>query len=154
MTNPQDCGIIYGYAMRDPLAQTVEHLTFNQGVRSSSLRWVTNGKLPPPIIGDIRLYAKIHITKVRFGSDPNYFTKKTTSLNQSSSFFVFISKLVYHINKTLYALGQKLGKRHMVVLGFLKILRIYMASYHFHHELIHSLQLFGLQLSAKAMDTE
>ena len=25
----------------DPLAQTVEHLTFNQGVRSSSLRWVT-----------------------------------------------------------------------------------------------------------------
>ena len=28
----------------DPLAQTVEHLTFNQGVRSSSLRWVTNKK--------------------------------------------------------------------------------------------------------------
>ena len=26
----------------DPLAQVVEHLTFNQGVRSSSLRWVTN----------------------------------------------------------------------------------------------------------------
>ena len=25
----------------DPLAQVVEHLTFNQGVRSSSLRWVT-----------------------------------------------------------------------------------------------------------------
>ena len=25
----------------DPLAQAVEHLTFNQGVRSSSLRWVT-----------------------------------------------------------------------------------------------------------------
>ena len=25
----------------DPLAQSVEHLTFNQGVRSSSLRWVT-----------------------------------------------------------------------------------------------------------------
>ena len=28
----------------DPLAQTVEHLTFNQGVRSSSLRWVTKTK--------------------------------------------------------------------------------------------------------------
>ena len=28
----------------DPSAQTVEHLTFNQGVRSSSLRWVTNKK--------------------------------------------------------------------------------------------------------------
>ena len=32
---------------QDPLAQTVEHLTFNQGVRSSSLRWVTkNSKYP------------------------------------------------------------------------------------------------------------
>ena len=27
--------------MHDPLAQAVEHLTFNQGVRSSNLRWVT-----------------------------------------------------------------------------------------------------------------
>ena len=26
----------------DPLAQSAEHLTFNQGVRSSNLRWVTN----------------------------------------------------------------------------------------------------------------
>ena len=26
----------------DPLAQLAEHLTFNQGVRSSSLRWITN----------------------------------------------------------------------------------------------------------------
>ena len=30
-----------------PLAQTVEHLTFNQGVRSSSLRRSTNKKPPP-----------------------------------------------------------------------------------------------------------
>ena len=28
-------------AKRDPLAQSAEHLTFNQGVRSSNLRWVT-----------------------------------------------------------------------------------------------------------------
>ena len=28
--------------MYDPLAQSVEHLTFNQGVRDSSSRWVTN----------------------------------------------------------------------------------------------------------------
>ena len=28
----------------DSLAQSVEHLTFNQGVRSSNLRWVTNMK--------------------------------------------------------------------------------------------------------------
>ena len=25
----------------DPLAQSAEHLTFNQGVRSSNLRWIT-----------------------------------------------------------------------------------------------------------------
>ena len=31
---------------QDPLAQTVEHLTFNQGVRSSSLRWVTKTTTP------------------------------------------------------------------------------------------------------------
>ena len=28
----------------DPLAQLAEHLTFNQGVRSSNLRWITNRK--------------------------------------------------------------------------------------------------------------
>ena len=28
-------------AIFDPLAQLAEHLTFNQGVRSSNLRWVT-----------------------------------------------------------------------------------------------------------------
>ena len=37
--------ILYiGSADNDPLAQSVEHLTFNQGVRSSSLRWVTKAK--------------------------------------------------------------------------------------------------------------
>ena len=35
----------------DPLAQPVEHLTFNQGVRSSNLRWVT--KLEKPISFEI-----------------------------------------------------------------------------------------------------
>nr|DAR88364.1 MAG TPA: hypothetical protein [Bacteriophage sp.] len=28
----------------DSLAQLAEHLTFNQGVRSSNLRWVTNSR--------------------------------------------------------------------------------------------------------------
>ena len=28
--------------INDSLAQSVEHLTFNQGVRSSNLRWITN----------------------------------------------------------------------------------------------------------------
>ena len=32
---------MFWYTTYDPLAQSVEHLTFNQGVRGSSLRWVT-----------------------------------------------------------------------------------------------------------------
>ena len=32
----------YPSQVYDPLAQSAEHLTFNQGVRSSNLRWVTN----------------------------------------------------------------------------------------------------------------
>ena len=32
------------YKKYDPLAQSVEHLTFNQGVRDSSSRWVTKAK--------------------------------------------------------------------------------------------------------------
>ena len=32
-------------AMFDPLAQLAEHLTFNQGVRSSNLRWVTKDRV-------------------------------------------------------------------------------------------------------------
>ena len=35
----------------DPLAQSVEHLTFNQGVRSSSLRWVTKKGIYPAGMG-------------------------------------------------------------------------------------------------------
>ena len=37
--------ILVALKAHDPLAQTVEHLTFNQGVRSSSLRWVTKKAL-------------------------------------------------------------------------------------------------------------
>ena len=36
--------IIFGSENYDPLAQSVEHLTFNQGVRDSSSRWVTKKK--------------------------------------------------------------------------------------------------------------
>ena len=36
--------IIHPKKTYDSLAQSVEHLTFNQGVRSSNLRWVTNIK--------------------------------------------------------------------------------------------------------------
>ena len=33
-------------ATNDSLAQLVEHLTFNQGVPSSSLGWITNENMP------------------------------------------------------------------------------------------------------------
>lgn len=36
------CGIIFRHEKEyDPLAQKVEHMTFNHGVRSSTLRWIT-----------------------------------------------------------------------------------------------------------------
>ena len=35
----------------DPLAQLAEHLTFNQRVRSSNLRWLTNKSAIPVITG-------------------------------------------------------------------------------------------------------
>ena len=35
------------FLLYDPLAQLAEHLTFNQGVRSSNLRWVTKQKDTP-----------------------------------------------------------------------------------------------------------
>ena len=39
----------------DPLAQLAEHLTFNQGVRSSNLRWITSKfPLKSPIFGYFR----------------------------------------------------------------------------------------------------
>ena len=41
LTNVVGCDIIGECTKHDPLAQSVEHLTFNQGVRGSSLRWVT-----------------------------------------------------------------------------------------------------------------
>lgn len=41
LTNPGTCANIYKSALPDPLAQLAEHLAFNQGVRSSSLRWIT-----------------------------------------------------------------------------------------------------------------
>ncbi len=36
------CDIIMWCWSDDPLAQMAEHMTFNHGVRSSTLRWVTN----------------------------------------------------------------------------------------------------------------
>ena len=41
LTNANVCDIICKYDERAPLAQKVEHMTFNHGVRSSTLRWST-----------------------------------------------------------------------------------------------------------------
>ena len=38
--------VVGGAGNHDPLAQSAEHLTFNQGVRSSNLRWVTTCAWP------------------------------------------------------------------------------------------------------------
>ena len=40
----------HGEKEYDPLAQSVEHLTFNQGVRSSNLRWITKEKAPKLLV--------------------------------------------------------------------------------------------------------
>ena len=42
--NQADLRIQPAQSKYDPLAQSVEHLTFNQGVRSSNLRWITKEK--------------------------------------------------------------------------------------------------------------
>ena len=42
--NQADLQIQPAQSKYDPLAQSVEHLTFNQGVRSSNLRWITKEK--------------------------------------------------------------------------------------------------------------
>ena len=57
----------------DPLAQSVEHLTFNQGVRSSSLRWVT--KKPSASLG---AYPK------------GQFFKNMVYLKRGMPYFVFV----------------------------------------------------------------
>ena len=49
LTNGRKFGIIYESqetSEYDPLAQPAEHMTFNHGVRSSILRWVTRKQIP------------------------------------------------------------------------------------------------------------
>ena len=44
LTNECECGIIFKHDLYAPVAQSVEHLTFNQRVRDSSSRRSTNKK--------------------------------------------------------------------------------------------------------------
>ena len=55
LTNAVQYDIIIRCQKHDPLAQSVEHLTFNQGVRGSSLRWVTKTREPPQCGGSLVL---------------------------------------------------------------------------------------------------
>ena len=48
-------------ATNDSLAQLVEHLTFNQGVPSSSLGWITNENMPFFARRTAFLYLRIQI---------------------------------------------------------------------------------------------
>ena len=50
-------------AICDPLAQSAEHLTFNQGVRSSNLRWVTNNTLIRIGYGEVSEWFKEPVLK-------------------------------------------------------------------------------------------
>ena len=47
----------------DPLAQSAEHLTFNQGVRSSNLRWVTIYELCRIHFGEVSEWFKELVLK-------------------------------------------------------------------------------------------
>ena len=46
----------------DPLAQSAEHLTFNQGVRSSNLRWITKHLISELIYEDGLVWVSFFLT--------------------------------------------------------------------------------------------
>ena len=62
--------------IRGALAQLGAHDTGSVGVTGSNPVRSTSGKLPPPIIGGIRCYAKLHTTMAVFGFKAHASTKK------------------------------------------------------------------------------
>ena len=85
----------------DPLAQSVEHLTFNQGVRSSNLRWITKRKLL--IYNGFRFFHARNIFLLRknnlelvfiwslFPSKTAFLTYKTTRSGQPPAWSFFVT---------------------------------------------------------------
>lgn len=69
--------VLYMGSANDPLAQMVEHLTFNQGVRSSSLRWVTSRQCLHPVLNEVQCGAKLHTTRARFRFKSGCLTKNS-----------------------------------------------------------------------------
>ena len=59
-------------ATNDSLAQLVEHLTFNQGVPSSSLGWITNENMPFFERRTAFLYLRIQIPAKQNHSPENF----------------------------------------------------------------------------------
>ena len=57
----------YNMQVVGALAQLGAHNTGSVGVRGSNPLRSTSGKLPPPIIGDVQRYAKLHTTMMWFG---------------------------------------------------------------------------------------
>ena len=57
----------YVGSANDPLAQPVEHLTFNQGVRSSNLRWITKIPETPCVSGIFFALLKKNAERLIFG---------------------------------------------------------------------------------------
>ena len=73
-SNPAIPAIFYKYnTNRDPLAQQAEHLTFNQGVRRSNRRWITN--MERYRSGHNEAVLKTVWVKARVGSNPTLSAK-------------------------------------------------------------------------------
>ena len=76
--------IIHVPHKNDPLAQLAEHLTFNQGVRSSNLRWVT-------IVLEMRTLLRGSHFLLVFALERHWVTiiLETRTLSRAFGFFIF-----------------------------------------------------------------
>ena len=61
----------------DPIAQSVEHLPFKQGVRGSSPRWVTTKNLEIPMNFEVFLFFVLHMQAVKTANIcPDYYCRQ------------------------------------------------------------------------------
>ncbi len=83
----------------DSLAQLAEHLTFNQGVRSSNLRWVTKRVVNALYAGVAQLVEQLICNQQVRGSSP--FTSSTDKEMEGSCLSSFIQPRVWIRTRTL-----------------------------------------------------
>ena len=82
----------------DPLAQSVEHLTFNQGVPSSSLGWITIFLSKICGCGGIGRRTRLRIWRLRrAGSTPVIRTKACSTLQFCGVFFYIYAEKILEI---------------------------------------------------------